>query len=117
MSSSPELQQFEVGFARVAEEEAARARVTVADRCGFLVDDVPDGEPYDEAQVKAAAGEARSLLEMLGLVEPFARPRKRSGCGSAEGWRRHQRNRTQPCHPCLDAWADYHRERGSRGAE
>lgn len=63
-----ELQQLETRPAYLSDEQVRRARLAVADRFGHLVDDVPAGEAYDPVQVAAAAGEARPLLEALGLV-------------------------------------------------
>ena len=31
-------------------------------------------------------------------------------CGTASAYRRHVRKQEEPCQPCRDAWAQYHRD-------
>lgn len=98
MSSSPELQKFEVGFAHTSDEEITRARRTVA---AYATD----------------AADARGLLEMLGLVEPVnpSAP-QRQICGTLNGRYRHVQLDERVCRSCADAWNAYLRKQ-SGGAE
>ncbi|WTW93685.1 hypothetical protein OG216_09970 [Streptomycetaceae bacterium NBC_01309] len=98
MTGGAELQQGETLAGDLPDELATKAMRTVASYATDAVD-------------------ARDLLEMLGLIDAPPTPNPTTGCGTAQGWRQHKSGETEPCQPCLDAWARYHRERGARGEE